>query len=108
VALLVLLGVGMARRGGWRRVAGVLAAMCALAAGVFDVFENFAILDILDMKIAETSEAMLAAIRGPSTAKWSLAAVSAALLVSHYESFVRSAVSRSLRSGEGGARRTGD
>jgi hypothetical protein len=104
VALLVTLGVGMARHGGWRRMLGVTAAICGLAAGVFDVFENLAILDILDVKIAATTEQMLAAIRQPSTVKWSLAAISVVLLLSHYESTVRSAVSRTLRRGQGRAR----
>lgn len=84
VLLLVLLGVLVTRHGGWRRAAGVAIAVCALAAGVFDVLENFAILDILDVRIAMTTDAMLADIRKPSTAKWSLIAVCAVLLVSHY------------------------
>ena len=40
------------------------------------------ILDILDVRIAETTETMLAAIREPSQIKWSLAAVCAVLLLS--------------------------
>src|SRR4051812_45790715 len=49
VTLLVALGIVLARGGGWRRVAGVIAAIFALAVGVFDVLENLAILDILDV-----------------------------------------------------------
>ncbi len=82
VALLVALGVVLARQGGWKRFAGVAVAICGLAAGVFDVLENLAILDILDVRIAETTETMLAAIREPSQIKWSLAAVCAVLLLS--------------------------
>jgi hypothetical protein len=98
VTLLVALGVVHSRAGGWRRFAGVAVAICALAIGVFDVLENLAILDILDMPIASTGEAMLSAIREPSRFKWSLAAVCAALLLGHYEPFTRSTVSDSVRS----------
>ena len=83
VTLLVALGVVLARGGGWKRVAGVAAALCALAAGVFDVLENLAILDILDVPISQTSETMLVAIRQPSGIKWSLAALCLLLLLSH-------------------------
>lgn len=84
VALLVSLGVLVARHAGWRRAAGVALAICALAAGVFDVLENLAILDILDVRIASTTETMLAAIRRPSTVKWNLVAVCVIILLSHY------------------------
>ena len=53
----------------------------AIAAGVFDVLENLAIADVLDVKIAATTETMMAAIRQPATAKWSLVAVSVVLLL---------------------------
>jgi hypothetical protein len=96
--LLVTLGLIAARSGGWRRLVGVAAALCAVAAGVFDVLENLAILDVLDVPISATTETMLEAIRQPSTTKWSLAAACAVLLLSHYESTFRSAISSSLRS----------
>jgi hypothetical protein len=96
--LLVALSLIAARSGGWRRLIGVAAALCAVAAGVFDVLENLAILDILDVPIPATTETMLAAIRQPSAAKWSLVALCAVLLLSHYESTFRSAISSSLRS----------
>lgn len=96
--LLVALGLIAARSGGWRRFVGVAAALCAVAAGVFDVLENLAILDVLDVRIAATTDTMLAAIREPSRTKWSLAVLCAVLLLSHYESTVRSAISGSLRS----------
>jgi hypothetical protein len=84
VTLLIALGVVLARMGGWRRMAGVVASICGLAAGVFDVLENLAILDILDVRIAATTETMLAAIRQPSGIKWSLLAVCVVLLLSHF------------------------
>ena len=84
VTLLVALGVVVARAGGWKRLAGVAAAICALAMGVFDVLENLAILDILDVPIASTTETLLAAIRRSSEIKWSLFALCVVLLVSHF------------------------
>ncbi len=85
VALLASLGVVQSRRGGWARSAGVVAALAAVAAGVFDVLENLAIADILDVKIAGTTGPMLEAIRQPSRIKWSLAALSVVLvLLSHF------------------------
>ncbi|MEO5925737.1 MAG: hypothetical protein ABIR70_18105 [Bryobacteraceae bacterium] len=102
VAFLVSLGVLAAQKGGWRRAAGVAVALCALAIGVFDVLENLAILDILDVRIADTTSTLLDAIRTPARIKWSLAAVCAVLvLLSHYESFTRSTVSDSVRSDKG-------
>lgn len=81
VMLLALLGVVQARKGGWMRIGGVVAAIAAVAAGAFDVLENLAIADVLDVKIATTTEQMLAAIRQPSLIKWSLAALSVALVL---------------------------
>lgn len=81
VLLLISLGTIGARVGGWRRITGVAAAIAGLAAGVFDVLENLATLDILDVKIAATTEQMLAAIRQPAEIKWSLVALSVALVV---------------------------
>ena len=81
VTLLASLGVVQARKGGWLRIVGVAAALAAVAAGVFDVLENLAIVDVLDVKIAATTEQMLAAIRQPSLIKWSLAALSVALVL---------------------------
>jgi hypothetical protein len=98
VTLLVALGVLRARRGGWRRGAGVAIALFALAIGVFDVLENLAILDILDVRIADTTTTLLDAIRDPARIKWSLAAICAVLvLLSHYEPTTRSSVSDSVR-----------
>jgi hypothetical protein len=81
VLLLISLGTIGARSGGWRRITGVAAAITGLAAGVFDVLENLATVDILDVKIAATTEQMLAAIRQPAAIKWSLVALSVALVL---------------------------
>lgn len=100
-AFLVAMGLLLARRGGWRRIAGVALAICAIVAAVFDVLENLAILAMLDVRIAATTETMLAGIRYPSTVKWSLIAVCAILLLSFYEPSSRSEVSDSVRSDQG-------
>ena len=68
------------RKGGWRRAAGIAAAICGVGAGVFDIFENRAILKLLDVPLRATTPAMIEAIRGPSTAKWVLASVTVVLL----------------------------
>jgi hypothetical protein len=80
-AFFVALGTLLARNGGWWRAAGVLAAITGLAAGVFDVLENLAILDILDVRIAAVTPELLEAVRRPSAIKWSLVAVSAVTLL---------------------------
>ena len=74
------------RKGGWKQVAGIAAGICGVAAGVFDVLENRAILNILDVPLRATTPAMIQAIRGPSTAKWILAGVTVVLLA---VSFIR-------------------
>jgi len=68
------------RKGGWRQVTGISAGICGVAAGVFDILENRAILNLLDVPLRATSAAMIQAIRGPSTAKWVLAGVTVVLL----------------------------
>ena len=78
--LFLALGTLASRKGGWRRAAGIAAAICGLAAGVFDIIENRAILNLLDVPLRATTPAMIAAIRGPSTAKWVLAGVTVVLL----------------------------
>ena len=79
-ALCAALGAVAAGKGGWRRLAGIAAGICGLAAGMFDVAENRAILKLLDIPLRATTPAMLDAIRGPSLAKWILAGVTALLL----------------------------
>ncbi len=80
VSLCAALGAVAARKGGWRKVAGIAAGICGLAAGVFDVLENRAILNLLDVPLRATTPAMIQAIRAPSTAKWLLAGITVVLL----------------------------
>jgi hypothetical protein len=56
-----------------------LAAVCGVAAGVFDVAENLGILRILDLPLRQTTQAMVDAIRYPSLTKWTLAFVATAI-----------------------------
>jgi hypothetical protein len=79
-ALFLALSALAIRRGGWKQVTGIAAGICGLATGVFDVLENRAILNILDVPLRATTPAMIQAIRGPSTAKWILAGVTVVLL----------------------------
>ena len=79
-ALCVALGTAAARKGGWRRVTGIAGGVCGAAAGIFDVLENRAILNLLDVPLRATTPAMIQAIRGPSTTKWILAGVTVVLL----------------------------
>ena len=79
-ALLLALSSLAIRKGGWRQITGIAAGISGLAAGVFDVLENRAILNLLDVPLRATTPAMIQAIRGPSTAKWILAGVTVVLL----------------------------
>jgi len=81
-ALALALSLLAARKGGWRRVAGLAGGICGVAAGVFDVLKDRAILHILDVPLRATTPAMIQAIRGPSTAKWILLGVTVVLLAS--------------------------
>jgi len=81
-SFLLTCSVLLVRASGWRQVVGIAAGICALATGIFDVLENRAILDLLDVRLRSTTPAMIQAIRSASSAKWTLAAVTVVLLVS--------------------------
>ena len=85
-ALSLALAALAMRKGGWRRMAGLAAGISGVATGIFDVLENRAILNLLDVPLRATTPAMIQAIRGPSTAKWILAGVTVVLLSA---SFIR-------------------
>ncbi len=84
VSLGVALSALLARAGGWKQTAAIAATICIAAAGVFDVFENRAILRVLDTPLKQTTEVMLNAIRGPAIAKWWLVAATVLLLATHF------------------------
>jgi len=79
-ALALALSLLATRKGGWRHITAIASGICGVAAGVFDVLENRAILHLLDVPLRATTPAMIQAIRGPSTAKWILAGVTVVLL----------------------------
>jgi hypothetical protein len=79
-ALCAALGAVATRKGGWRRITGVAGGICGIVAAAFDVIENRAILNLLDVSLRATTPEMLQAIREPSTSKWVLAGVTVVLL----------------------------
>lgn len=79
--LFVACGLLLARRGGWKRSAGYLAAITGLAAAGFDVAENLAILEIVDLPIADVRQPMLETIRRPALIKWALLGTGAVAMV---------------------------
>ena len=84
VALYLALSARLARSFQWGRVPAIAAGLCGVAAGVFDMMENLAILNILDVKLSQTTQAMVSAIHRPSLAKWTLAFAAIGLLSSYF------------------------
>lgn len=82
--LFLTLAILLAESGVWGKVGGIAAAVCGLAAAGFDVRENLAILRILDLRLDQTTAAMMNAIRSASAAKWSLSAVTLILLSTYF------------------------
>jgi hypothetical protein len=83
-AMFLTLAWLLLRLGGWGWAAGPAAMICAVAAASFDVWENRAILRILDVPLFRTSPAMINAIRSASAAKWTLAAFTLAITSSYF------------------------
>jgi hypothetical protein len=79
-ALFLTLALMLMREGGWGRLAGVAAMVCAVATGVFNVLQDLAILSILDIPLDALPSAAINAIRSAAAAKWALAAVTEAFL----------------------------
>ena len=82
--LYLVLSVLLARSFAWGRAPAIAAAVCGVAAGVFDVTENLAILRICATPLSQTSQAMVDAIRHASLVKWALAFAAMALLTSYF------------------------
>jgi len=80
-ALLLTCSLLVYRAGGWRKMIGIAAGICGVATAVFDVLENRAILNLLDVPLRSTTPAMLNAIRSASGAKWTLAGFTVVLLL---------------------------
>ncbi len=79
-ALFLTLALLLLRAGGFGRVAGPAAIICALATAGFNAAENLAVLRILDVPLYQTTAPMIGAIRSASFASWALAALTLALL----------------------------
>lgn len=60
----------------------IAAAVFGVAGAIFDVFENVAILRIVNVPLERTTQAMIDSIRDPSLAKWALAFVASAIFAS--------------------------
>lgn len=81
-ALFLTLALMLMREGGWGRLAGAAAMVCALATGVFNVLQDVAIFSILDIPLDALPSAAINAIRSAAAAKWALAAVTEVFLSS--------------------------
>jgi hypothetical protein len=79
-ALFLTLALLLLRTGGFGRIAGPAATICAFATAGFNVAENLAVMRILDVPLYETTAPMIGAIRSASFATWALAALTLALL----------------------------
>ena len=62
------------------RLVAILAAIAGIAAAVLDVRENFAILRIVDVTLAATTQDMIDAIRRLAVPKWALGFIAIGLL----------------------------
>src|SRR6516165_1990475 len=69
-ALLIVLPMMLSRQGGWAPVAAAAAIVCAVAAAVFNVVQDLAILGILDIPLVATTPGMMNSIHRASAAKW--------------------------------------
>jgi hypothetical protein len=64
----------------WIRMSALIAAIAGTAAAALDVTENFAILRILDVPLAATTQSMIDAIHVTAMFKWALGFLALALL----------------------------
>jgi hypothetical protein len=79
-ALYLMLALLLARRYPRLRLIAILAAIAGLGAAVLDVTENFAILHIVNVPLAATTQAMVDAIRHAAIPKWGLGFLALGLL----------------------------
>jgi len=66
------------------RAVAIVAATAGVAAAVLDVMENFAILRIVDVNLAATTQAMIDAIHYPSMFKWACGFIALGLLSTYF------------------------
>jgi len=84
VALYSTLGLLLAQRYPRLRWLALIAAVAGVAAGVLDVVENVAILRIVDVRLAATTQAMIDAIHHAAMFKWALGFVALGLLSTYF------------------------
>lgn len=77
VTLYALMAALLAKEG---RAMAMAAAILGIAAGTFDVIENFGILRIVDANLAHTTQSMIDWVRYPSLIKWAAASLALALI----------------------------
>lgn len=65
-------------------VLAVAAALSGVAAAAFDTIENFAILRILDVKLAATTQSMIGAIHYAAMFKWAFGFIALGLLSTYF------------------------
>jgi hypothetical protein len=82
--LFVTLSLMLARRYPALKLVAILVALTGCAAAALDVVENFAILRIVDVKIADTTQGMVDAIRHAAVPKWALGFIAAGLSSIYY------------------------
>ncbi len=81
-AMFITAGLLIVRRGrsnphadSWIPFAGYVTATAGTVAAIADVFENLAVLALLNTSVADTTQSMLDAIRQPAVVKWALVAI---------------------------------
>jgi hypothetical protein len=82
--LYIALGTMLATNYPRLRWIGIVGAIAGVAAAVLDVAENFAILRIVDVPLASTTQAMVDAIHTPSMIKWALGFIALGLLSAYF------------------------
>lgn len=83
-ALYVGLGILLLRNYPRMRALAIVAMLAGVAAAVLDVVENIAILRIVDVPLASTTQAMVDAIHKPSMIKWALGFVALGILSTYF------------------------
>jgi hypothetical protein len=74
----------LARKYPHARMIAAVAAIAGLGAAAFDVIENFAILRIVDVKLAATTQSMIDAVHHPAMIKWALGFIALGLLSTYF------------------------
>jgi hypothetical protein len=66
------------------RILAIIGAIAGIGAAVFDVWENFAILRIVDLRLAETTQPMIDALHRDALIKWGLGFIALGLLSTYF------------------------